>query len=816
MKTFWLDLCYGWRMLRKNPGFAAVAILTLALGIGASTAVFSWVDAVLLHPLPGVADPGRLVSFETVAPNGDAVTTSYPDYRDYRDHLKLLAGLTVTQPAPLTIGEEDNARQVWGELVAGNYFTVLGVRPALGRTFLPQEFGDAPGAYPVVVISYRLWRTYFNSNPSLIGQTIRVNQRELTVVGVAAPDFRGSEAGLAYDLWVPLMMKTQLEGIGAWMLQDRRTRQYFGLARLKPGVTIAQAQAEVAALAHQMAIADADANEGISATLLPLWKSHFGAQELLLAPLEILMALCAVLLLIVCANVANLLLARFAARQREFSVRLALGAARARLARQVLTESLALAAAGAFAGVWLAVWLSSSLQYLLPPSNLPVAFGFQVNGYVLAFAVLIGVGTAFCSSLAPALQSAKADLNEGLKEGGRGGMSGPQSRRTRSLLVVSEVSLALVALVGAGLFVRSFQAARTINPGFDSNHVLLSRFYLPSSGYNLEQRKQFCLRLRQRLESDPGITAVCYSDCVPLGFEGSWWEDLRIEGYVPNPGENMKIFRNVVSPGFFHLMRISVLEGRDFTEQDDEKSAPVMIVNQTFVRRFMGGGDPIGRRVQGWGEWLRVVGVVKDTKYQHLTEASLPYFYVPFRQLYRADMNLAFYVRAAGSFDDAAAAVREEVRDLDPNVTGFDSIPLADYMGANLYAQKVAASMLSALGALALLLAAVGLYSVMSYSVSQRIHEIGIRIALGARQANVLQLVLAQGARLALMGVGIGVVATVPLTRLVASFLYGVDAADPRTYLGVALLLTLVALLACYVPARRAAKLDPVQALRRE
>jgi len=829
MSTLLQDLKLGFRMLVKNPGFTLVAVLTLALGIGAGVTVFSWVDAVLLRPLPGVENPGELASFETVAPNGDALTTSYLDYQDYRDHLKLLAGLVGARPLPLAVGEEDHAERMWGELVTGNYFAVLGVRPILGRAFLPEEYADKPGAFPVVVISDRLWRSHFNADPGIVGKKIRANRYQLTVVGVAPPDFRGTLAGLAFDLWVPFVMQPQLEGVGEWMLSDRQTRNLICTARLKPGVTIAQARAEIKELARYMAKADADTNTGISATVVPLWKSHFGAQSLLLAPLEILMGVCLVVLLIVCANVANLLLARFTARQKEFSVRLALGAGRLRLARQVLTESLVLAAAGALAGIGLAVWMKGALQYLVPPGQLPLAPGDTgLNTHALVFTLLLCVGTALLSGIAPAVQTARADLNESLKEGGRSGMSGVQSHRLRGLLVVSEVSLALVALIGAGLFVRGFQATRRINPGFDPNQVLLSQFYLSTSGYNLDQRKQFCLRLREKLESAPGVTDVAYSDGVPLGFEPSWWEPLRVEGYVSSRSENMNIFRNLVSPGYFKLMRIPLLEGRDFTAQDDEKSPPVMIVNQTFVQRFFGDGNPIGRHVHGWGEWFTVVGEVKDSKYNYLTEGATPYFYVPFRQVYRADMGLGFYVRTAGDLNSAVAAVRREVRAIDPNVAVFDAMPLSEYIGASLYAQKVAASLLSVLGILALVLAAVGLYSVMAYSVTQRTHELGVRMALGARPVDVLGLVVRQGMSLTLAGLVVGVALALAMARSVSgvsvaasamgsnSALLGGSATDPMIYLGAALFLSSIAALASFIPARRATKVDPMVALRYE
>jgi predicted permease len=816
MSTLIQDLKFGLRMLAKNPGFTAVAVLTLALGIGATTTAFSWIEGVLLHPLPGVEKPDELLSFETVGPNGESLATSYPDYRDYRDHLTSLAGLASTQLEPLSVGEEDHAEQVWGELVSGNYFAVLGVKPVLGRAFLPEEYGDKPGAFPIVVISHRLWRRRFNSDPQAVGKTIRVNRQELTIVGVAPPDFRGTIGGLAFDLWVPFMMHPQLQGVGEWMLRDRQTRQLIVIARLKPGVTREQARGEIAELARYMAKADADTNTGISATLLPLWKSHFGMQDALLAPLGILMAVCFVVLAIVCANVANLLLARFTARKREFSVRLALGAGRFRLARQVLTETLVLASGGALGGIALTMWMGGSLQYLLPPSHFPIAVDIHLNSHVLAFTVLLGVAAAVLSGVAPAVQAMRTDLNESLKEGGRSDAAGQAPHRLRGLLVIAEVSLALVALVCAGLLVRSFQATLRVSPGFDTDHVLLSRFFISTSGYDLEQRKQFCLRLRERLESAPGVTDVAYSDVEPLGILSGWWEPIQVQGYVPGESENMKIYRSVVSPGYFRLMRIPLLEGRDFTEHDDEKAAPVLVVNQSFARRFFAGRNPLGQQVHGWGEWFTVVGMVKDSKYLNLTEAPRPYFYVAFRQVYRADMGLAVYVRTAGGLSAAADLMRREVRGIDPNVTVIDAVPLAEHVVHTLYAEKIAANLLSVLGILALLLAAVGLYSVMAYAVTQRTHEIGIRMALGATRKDVMKLIVGQGFVLTLAGIGAGLIAALALTRLLTSFLYGTTTTDPATFIGVAVLLASVALLASYIPARRATKVDPMVALRYE
>jgi predicted permease len=538
---------------------------------------------------------------------------------------------------------------------------------------------------------------------------------------------------------------------------------------------------------------------------------------------------CVLVLLIVCANVANLLMARSAARQKEFSTRLALGAGRARLARQVLTESLLLAAGGALAGAAATDWMSRALVYLLPPGQMyPLGLDLQLNGRVLCFTLLLCMLTALLAGLVPALQSGRADLNEGLNESGRSGTTGVRSHRLRSVLVVAEVSLALVTLIGAGLFARGFAATSAIKPGFDPRHVLVSQFYLSTSGYNLEQRKKFCRRLEEKMNSAPGVVSAAYSDGVPLGFEPSWWEDLRIEGYVPGRSENMKIFRNVISPGYLPVMRIPVTEGRNFTEHDDENSQLVMIVNQTFAHRFFGTGNPIGRRIHGWGEWFTVVGVAQDSKYHYLSEAPAAYFYVPFRQIYRADMTLAFYLRTKGDPNTALAMMREKVREIDPNVTVFDAVPLEEYIGASLYPQKLAASLLGVLGSIAVILAAVGLYSVLAFAVTQRTHEIGIRMALGASPADVLGLVVRQGLTVASMGLAVGLGLALAAARIFAAIsftgeamgshgtLLGATATDPLIYLGAAIFLAGVAALAAYIPARRAASVDPMAALRCE
>ena len=731
--------------------------------------------------------------------------------------MKGISGLVVRRQCAFTLGDSPRAQLAWGELVSGNYFEVLGVKPAMGRVFTHEEAGESLGAYPVAVISARLWRSYFHSDPAIVGKTMRVNRHSLTIAGVVPAEFRGTSPVMQYDFWVPVTMAA-VSGRTAG-IDISRSRRPRHVGRDVPGSGAAfrsrQARAEAVALAASLAAANPKTNRGVSATIVPTWESHNGVNEYLRAPLTILLAVSFVVLLIVCANVANLLLARSVGRQREFGIRCALGAGRMRVARQVLTETLVLSAAGAGAGLLMLLWMQGSLVSLVPSVGLPITASHALNGRILGFTALACVLAALISGASPALFVFRSNLNEVLKEGSRSDTAGAASRRTRSVLVVAEVALATVALVGAGLFVRSFQNIRAIHPGFDASNVLFGRFFIETAGYTGEQIEQFSARLKERMLGASEVEAASYTDFVPLSTTAGPWNYVQVEGYTPVPGESPAVNRALVAPDYFATMRIPILEGRDFNLRDERKSEPVMIVNQAFARRYFKGQSPLGHKVRVAGKSCRVVGMARDSKYFSPGEAPAPHFYLAFQQFYSASPELYFLVRTASQPVQAIPLLRRAVTEIDSNAAAFHAVPLAEYTEVATFGQKVAASLMGALGLMCLLLAAMGLYSVMSYTVNQRIPEIGIRMAMGARPWNVIAMVVGQGMALTVAGMTVGTVAAFATTRLVASMLFRVDAADPTTFLLAGLFLGAVALFATWLPAFRATRIDPMSALRR-
>lgn len=822
-----LDLRSSFRVLRKSPGFASVAILTLALGMAANITVFSWIQTTLVDILPGVPEPRRLVAVEEYSDTHQSLAIPHPDFRDYQRELQSVSGVFGSHWNYFLVGPPQESRRVSGEVVSANMFEVLGVRPFLGRLFSSAEDRDDRGAFAIAVISYRLWRSQFQSDPGIAGKAVRINGRQLTVIGVTPPEFRGSMGGVTADLWVPLSIICEMGSLNTWAAADRNARFLSLTARLREGQTPESATAEASLTAGRIAAAYPKTHASIGARVLPLWQAHSGAQALLLNPLRLLMAASVLVLLVACANVTNLLLARSVARQKEFGVRMALGAGQGRLASQILAEVLVLAGLAAIAGVTASAWSVSTVGQLLPQTNLPITAILEpISGRpslsVLFFVLFITLGSTVTTAFMPLLFSRRVPVLEAIQEAGRGGDSGVRSHRARRLLVILEVSLTVVSLVCAVLLTRSFHYMINLAPGFDQRNVFIAQLRLSSAAYSLLAEKQFNRDLALRLAGAPGVNAVSYAHSVPLWFGGPQIDRVHVEGHSPPSGEVMLLGTSYVGPGYFSLLRIPLVEGRDFTDLDVSTAPPVAIVNRTFVDRFFGGGNPIGRHIQVGDydnsprrqRWRTVVGVVQNSKYSSPAEPALPFLYTPFQQTYGTGHNNFFYIRSGGDDGAALESVRAAVASLDPTIGLYDVLPLSEYAAAANYPQKVAALLLAGLAMLSLFLAALGLYSVMACQVAERTHEIGVRMALGAKPWTVIAMVMREGMILTGTGLAAGIFACLVLTGWMRSFLVGVAPHDPLTFGGVALFLLLVASAACYLPARSATRVDPIATLR--
>jgi predicted permease len=815
MRTLLEDVRWGWRVFRGSAGLTLTAILTLALGIAANTVVFGWIDRVLLDPIPGVLRPSELATLETLTPTGELQNSAYRDYRDYRDGMQQVSGLAASLLNAFTIGSEENPRLLWGEFVSPNYFSVLGVNAIRGRTFAPGEGSDAPGGAPVVVISHGLWQSAFHGDPDVVGKTLRVNRRELTVVGVVPPEFYGTVPGLRLGMWVPISLAPEMNGQSNWLLNNRNARQVWITARLRPGSSIEQARAEAAAYARHIAEANPWTNRAFSATVLPIWRGHSGFQQILRNPLQILLAVSLLLFLIVGANVAGLQIARSAARQKEFSIRLALGARPRRLVRQLLTESLLLSVAGAAGGAILSLWGREALVWLLPPTNLPVELGSGKNWHILTCVMLLCVAAAILTGIAPALQSLRTGVSENLKQNSRGATSGTGTRRMRSILVISEVALATVAVVSTGAAVRSFYHDRALALGMDVQNVACAKYYVETFCRTREERRQFCARLADRLREAPGVAAVSYSNFIPLEFgEADGEEQIAVEGYAPARNEVMRVGNSSVSPGYFNVLGIPIIEGREFRQQDDAGTAPVMIVNQTFARRYFGARTALGHSVRMYGRSFNVIGVAQDSRYHRITEGPTAFFYIAARQNLGDEFWVAFFVRTAEPLE--ALALGREAAAINAATRASSFVPYQDTIAATVFPQRVAATLAGVVGAICLALSAIGLYSVLAFSVAQRTSEFGIRIALGAQPEDVLSAVLKHGMALTSAGLAAGVLAAAAVLKLSSAVLPGLSADAWLIFAGSIGLLSVVGLLASLLPARRAIKIDPVLALRQE
>jgi putative ABC transport system permease protein len=818
MGTLGQDLRYGFRILLASRGLTSVAVLSLALGIGANTTIFTFVDALLLKP-PAVADPSTLREvWQHNTTRGSGIGShmqlSYPDYEYYRDHNHVFSEMAAfsgeTSDVIWNRGGEGEA--LHATLVSANFFSVLGIQPALGRAFQPQEDQPATAA-PVVVLSHAMWEQRLGADPAIVGKMLTLNGRAYRVVGVAPARFTGLLAGFTPELWTPLTAHSDVNpGLN---FEERHQHWVLGIGRMRPGATGAQVNADLAVLGQQLATDYPDADRNLAPAPL--------AVDLVPSPFRgvaggisgVLMAVVGLVLLIACANVANLLLAKASSRRREMAVRTALGATRRRLIWQMLTESALIAALAGGLGLLLSLW-ATPILVSMKPASLPIAVNVSTDIAVLAFTLVASMLTGIAFGLAPALQQSAFRQAADLKEGSQGG--GLARSRLRSALVIAQVAACVVLLVGASLCVRSLYNARSIDPGFDTKHAVAASLNVETFGYDAARGKTYYAALLERVRSLPGVAAAAYADHLPLG------QMMRMEGFEPDGYGSSESSRMphlafddaIVSPGYFEAIGTPILRGRGFTDQDDESSPTVIVINQQMADRFWPRQDPTGRFVTLFGPGesrvrAQIVGVAKTGRYQSLGEDPKPFFYRCLLQSYEPGRQIV--VRTAGD-TPILPALRETVRSLDSRMALIGAETLEQHMQLPLFPAKAAGFFLALFGLLALGLALVGLSGVMAYAVSQRTHEIGVRMALGARPRDVLRLVLSQGLRLTLIGLGLGLTVALLGTRVLSTVLYGVEPTDPLSYGAVIALLTLAALLASYVPARWATRVEPMRALR--
>jgi putative ABC transport system permease protein len=812
IETFLKDLRYGARRLAKSPGFTAVAVLSLALGIGANTAIFSLLNTALLRPLP-VERPEQIVSLANAGASRGFPAFSYPNYKDFRDRSgDIFDGLYAYRFAPLSVSHEGTSERLWGYVVTGNYFEVLGVKAALGRMLTPDD-DRQPGGHPVTVISYECWQRCFGADPAVVGKSLIVNGRSFTVVGVLPRGFYGTEIIAAPEMWFPMSMQAEIE-VGNNSLDKRGVENLLIQGRLKPGVSPERAQAALDVIASQLEREFPEVNEGKRVALSPPGFISAVIRGAVLGFTGLLMVVVAFVLLLACVNLANLLLARAAERRKEIAMRLALGASRPRLVWQLMAESMLLALLSGAAGVLLAYWLVQLAAGLKPPVDVPLAIDLRMDYRVLAFTCVVSLLTGVLFGLLPAWQATKVELLPALKDETASGAL----RRSwwKSGLIALQVALSLVLLIGGGLMLRALQRAQALDLGFEPKGAVEVSFDLRLQGYDGARGREFQKRLLERVRALPGVRAAGLVDLPPVDLHFSR-ATVFVEGRLPE--RDARAPRAMVSragPGYFQAMGTRLVRGRDFGERDDENAPPVAIVNEEFAHRFWPGEDPLGRRFRQGGPeapLLEVVGVVEDGKYAGLNEEPQRYVVRPLAQAYTGTNTLV--LRTDGDVKGILALVRGEVRQLDQHLP-VSGKTLEERLAMPLLPVRLGAILLGGFGLLALALAAVGIYGVMSYAVSRRTREIGIRMALGARASDVLRLTLRQGMMPVLVGVALGLAAALGLTRLAGSLLFGVSASDPLTYAGVAVLLTAVALLACYIPANRAAKVDPLVALRND
>jgi macrolide transport system ATP-binding/permease protein len=810
---FLQDLRFGVRMLRRSPGFAILAILCLTLGIGTNAAVFSWIEGTLIRPYPLVAHQDRMFALTgTTRGTTESDGLSYPDFLDLEKNSTLFESFIVDRIMGTTLSVGDRAERASGGIVSANYFDALGVRPILGRGFRPEE-GTGRNAHPVTIISYLTWQDRYKGDPEIIGKTQYLNGVQHTIIGVAPEKFHGTFIGYSFNFWVPTSMQETFDSTG-YKLEDRGARWIEAYTFLKPGVTRQQAQAELSAIAQRLENDFPETNRGQGFELFPLWKTPFNAVGNLSPTLAITTGVAFFVLLIACANVSNLLLARSLLRRHEITMRLALGAGRRRLVKQLFTEGLLLSVIAAAGGIMVAYWCRNALV-LVSPSRTPgitIDYPGQLDWRVLALSVAVCIGSTILFALIPAIQASHVDLSGALKSEGSGVVGGSGRSRLRSVLVFVQVALSFVLIAGTGLLLRSLVQMQNSDPGFSTRNVVVSAADLFSAGYKPDRAKIFYEQLLEHIRTLPGVQSAALARVRPFSYAGYSSAPLEIEGYQPPRNEQVAADYNQVGEEYFSAIGIPIVTGREFTRNDDENAPPVAIVNETMAVKYWPGKSVIGQRLKVKDKWMEVVGLAKDSKYQTMLEAPKPFFYVPVRQNFFVQNG--FIIRT----DQSAAAIMNglgrEIHALDPNLAPLDTISLQEQVDRMSYTQRLAVALLAIFGGMALFLAAIGLYAVMSYSVSQSTRELGLRMALGAGAGDLLRLVISRGIRLTTAGVAIGAIAALTLTRLMGNLLYKVSPRDPLAFAVALIVMLSVASIACFLPAWRATRIDPVRALR--
>ena len=816
------DLRFGFRMIRRNPGFSCLAILCLTFGIGANAAVFSWIEGVLLRPFPGVAHQERMVSFTATVPErydkGEGTLgyddVSWLDFLDFQRDTTLFDWFVADHITRATLNVGDRAELSTGSVVSSNYFDALGIHPVLGRTFRPEEDWGRNG-HPVTVISYWLWKKRFEGDPNIVGKKLLLRTVPHTIVGVAPEGFYGTFVGYPMQFWVPASMQENFVG-GNYKLEDRSDGWIEGYARLKPGVTIQQAQAEISAVAKRLENQYPTTNRGRGAKLFPLWRTPFNQAGTLAPTLGISLVAVFLVLLIACANVSNLLFVRSLARQHEITVRLALGSRRGRLLRQLITEGMILSSIAGICGLLLAYLCRNLIAVFFPASSvLATNLSGAMDWRVIAFSGGVCLISTLMFALIPALQTSKLDIAGALKAESGTSFGNRAKSRMRSAMVLVQVALSFILIVGGALLVQSLQRLRSADPGFSPDNVVTTTFDLAGAGYDNARAQRFRDDLVDRVKAIPGVESVSFTRMRPFSYQGYLSGPIAVDGYEPAPDERPTVEYNQVGPAYFENMRIPIVSGREFTRNDNANSFPAIIVNEQMVAKYWHGVDPVGKRIQLNGKWMQVVGVAKTSKYGSFAELPEPFMYVSIDQL--PVVNSFIMIRTTQSPGQMYAVLAREVHSMDAGLGMQEVITLRQHMNRSaLSSQKIVVSLLFIFGGIALVLAAVGLYGVMSYAVSQSQRELGLRMALGAGAIDVFRTVMMHGLVLAVGGVALGSIAALFLTRFIATgtLLYQVNPRSPEVFVIASLVMVAISVGACFTPAWHASRIDPIRALR--